>query len=435
MLAPLVALLVAAGGPADAIKAKTVPLNHLKLTNPHHGLPSKNQSAMSSKAVSFGAFGRGGSQSSQSSGLPGVDTLANWGSSFTAPGFDINGKPQSVWPFFMVGGPPERGDTTIIPAPIIPVFVDLLGPDGSVLATMDPTGFVEPVRRSPMFLPFRYDSGFTQFNDAMFRAEFVDRIRGRHHDDDDDNDWHVLLFPRVKGAQRMQIPFNHWFVGVFSDGTIAFALVDVDVFVNELFPSTFPVDNTTVIGAAELAGDMTTRDLTTLLFNNIYLYENGDPNNCCILGFHSIDVEPGVPSNGNRPRLYVLDFASWITPGLFAFGFEDITALSHEINETYHDPFINNLVPWWLSQDPVTGVGQCQPFLETGDVVEVLSSLPVYQVNMNGRTYHPQNEATFNWFARQSPSRALRGAYSFPDETTLTELSPLLTVNCAPVKK
>src|SRR6516225_8819181 len=100
MLAPLVALLVAAGGPADAINAKTVPLNQLKLTNPHHGLSSKTADAIASKGVGIGALGGGGS--SQSSALPGVDTLANWGSSFTAPGFDTHGNPKSVWPFFMV---------------------------------------------------------------------------------------------------------------------------------------------------------------------------------------------------------------------------------------------------------------------------------------------------------------------------------------------
>src|SRR5262249_8289960 len=261
-------------------------------------------------------------------------------------------------------------------------------------ATIDPTGFVESVVRSPMFFPFEYSSGFSQLNDAMFRAEFADRIRTRHHDD---NGWHVLLFPRVKRAQRMQIPFGKWFVGVNSDGSIAFALVDETAFVNDLFPSTFPVDDSTVIGAAELAGDMTTRDLTTLLFNNVYLFD-GTPNNCCVLGFHSYDFEPGVPSNGNRDRRFVFAFASWITPGLFLGGFDDITAYSHEINETYHAPFADNLVPWWFSQDPLTGIAQCQPVLETGDVVEVLSSLAVYQVNMNGRTYHPQNEATFNWF-------------------------------------
>ena len=89
-----------------------------------------------------------------------------------------------------------------------------------------------------------------------------------------------------------------------------------------------------MIGAAELAGDMTTRDISSLLFNNVYLYD-GTPDNCCVLGFHSYDFEPGVPSNGNRERRYVMMYASWIDLGLFLGGFEDVTAYRHEMSETY----------------------------------------------------------------------------------------------------
>ena len=34
-------------------------------------------------------------------------------------------------------------------------------------------------------------------------------------------------------------------------------------------------------------------------------------------------------------------------PGIFS-GFEDVAVLSHEIAETFADPFVNNLTPWWL---------------------------------------------------------------------------------------
>jgi hypothetical protein len=46
-------------------------------------------------------------------------------------------------------------------------------------------------------------------------------------------------------------------------------------------------------------------------------------------------------------------------------------------------------------------------------------------IKMNGRTYHPQNEALLQWFEFESPSSAIHGAYSYPDETTLTALSPV----------
>ncbi len=231
----------------------------------------------------------------------------------------------------------------------------------------------------------------------------------------------------------MQIPFGSWFVVTDNNNNPVAALVDGNAFSGALFPPTFPVTNDTVIGAAELAGDMTTRDITSLLFNNVYLYD-GTPDNCCVLGFHSYDFEPGVPSNGNRERRYVMMYATWIDPGLFIGGFEDVTAYSHEMSETYNDPFVDNQTPWWLSSDPIFG-DLCQDNLETGDVVEVLSGNPVYPVPMHNRTYHPQNEALFSWFAFESPSTARLKAYSFPDETTGMSLSPgPLLPGCVPAR-
>lgn len=430
MLTPLIALLVAATGTSADIASKQVPTGLLRMTRPKYELSGKNAAAGTVKGFA-GSKGKAAVQS----GVPGVDSLQNWTGSFTAPGFDFFGNPQSVWPFEMVGRPPESGSVSIINTPIIPVVVDLLGPDGKVAIvngkplTLDPSQFIKPVIQSPEFEPFPYATGgFTQFNDAMFRTEFADRISQHGHD----NGWHTLLNPRLKKAQRMQIPFGSWFFGVNPDGSIAFALVDESAFLAALFPTTVPVDSTTVIGAAELAGDMTTRDLSALLFNNVFLF-NGDLSNCCVLGFHTYDFEPGDPSNGNRERRFVLSYASWINPGLFAFGFEDITALSHELNETFNDPFVDNQTPWWLSVDPFFGFALCQDNLETGDVIEVLSSTPVFQVQLHGFTYHPQVEAMFSWFAFQSPSKAANGSYSFPDENTLTTLSPPnLLPGCVP---
>jgi hypothetical protein len=111
-----------------------------------------------------------------------------------------------------------------------------------------------------------------------------------------------------------------------------------------------------------------------------------------------------------------MDYSSWISNGLLLFGFEDVTALSHEIAETFDDPFVDNATPWWQSVDPFLGSGLCQDNLETADVVEVLTTNSV--------------------FAFQSPSHAHLGAYSFPDETTLTSLSPgPLLPGCTPARR
>jgi hypothetical protein len=62
----------------------------------------------------------------------------------------------------------------------------------------------------------------------------------------------------------------------------------------------------------------------------------------------------------------------------------------------------------------------------------VIEGLPngVFPITMNGMTYHPQNEALLQWFEFMSPSDAIDGAYSYPDETTLTALSPPQNFNC-----
>jgi hypothetical protein len=165
--------------------------------------------------------------------------------------------------------------------------------------------------------------------------------------------------------------------------------------------------------AAEHAGDITTKDISTFLFPNAYLYVNGDPTQCCILGFHSYDLEPGGTSNGFREGRYVMNYSSWISPGFFGPGFTDITALSHELAETFSDPFVNNATPWWLAPN-----GNCQNNLETGDVIEGLPNA-VFPITLNGFTWSPQNEALLEWFANQTPSSDIHRAYSYPDTSVL----------------
>jgi hypothetical protein len=209
--------------------------------------------------------------------------------------------------------------------------------------------------------------------------------------------------------------------------------VEANTFVNLLFPGAV-VDSSTPIGAAEVAGEITTKDISTFLFPNTYLFE-GTTANCCILGFHSYDFEYGDASNGFTERRFVMNYSSWISPGIFGGGFADVTAHSHEIAETFNDPFvasngIQNITPWWLAPN-----GNCQNNLETGDVIEGLSHA-VYPVTLTTGghpfTYHPQNEALLQWFEFESPSSALGGAYSYPNTNVLTAPSAPQNAGCAP---
>src|SRR5205807_4885993 len=52
--------------------------------------------------------------------------------------------------------------------------------------------------------------------------------------------------------------------------------------------------------------------------------------------FHSYDFEPGDAANGNTEKRFVLNYSSWISPGLFGESFTDVTALSHEVRSEEH---------------------------------------------------------------------------------------------------
>ena len=161
-----------------------------------------------------------------------------------------------------------------------------------------------------------------------------------------------------------------------ADGSCcAFVLIDANTFVNALFPPTFSgTDTTTPVGAAETSGEIRTSDISTFLFPNAYLYI-GNPNNCCILGFHTYDLEQGGPTNGFLEKRYVVNYSSWISPGIFSDPtVGDVTALSHELSETFNDPFGSNATPWWLSPS-----GNCQNNLKDGDVIEGLPNGRVHQ--------------------------------------------------------
>jgi hypothetical protein len=360
-------------------------------------------------------------------GIPSIDSLVNFNGHYFADGFTGDGTFNTHWYFNTVGNPPQMHGTTTLNAPIVPVTLDLRNADGSPRFVNGqplisrPDAFITPTLNSPVFQNADYSSSPvpTQITDAVQRAEYFSQEK---------DDWHTLLAPSVKTGRTMVLNAGTYFFALNPDGSCCeFVLIDANVFENALFPPTAD-DTTTPVGAAENAGDITTKDVSTFLFPNAYLFI-GNLSNCCILGFHNYDFEPGDDSNGNVEKRYVLNYSSWISPGLFGGGFEDVTALSHEIAETYNDPFVasdgvHDVTPWWLAPN-----GNCQHDLETGDVIEGLPN-GVFPITMNGMTYHPQNEALLQWFEFESPSSAIDGAYSYPNEQTLTALSAPQNPGC-----
>jgi len=125
---------------------------------------------------------------------------------------------------------------------------------------------------------------------------------------------------------------------------------------------------------------------------NTFLTDRGD---CCILGYHNA-------TGSNQTYLY----ASYSEAGIFNVPIQDIHALSHEVGEWLDDPLVNNPTPPWGHVGQVSG---CQANLETGDPVTGVA----FQVTISRKTYHPEDLVFFSWFAREVPSQAVNGLYTF----------------------
>lgn len=352
------------------------------------------------------------------SNIAGLNTLATFdGAFFAQAGPSSTG--GKLWRWTMVGNDPRVGCTTIIPTKIDEVSLQLLNADGSVFKVVPFAPFEKLTLESPNFEPLNYRSGHhIEYGDAVHRAQFF-HVMG--------HDWHTLLIPKVVNKATITVPF---FVNVrLSNGNIVQArsyftgtAADGSTFVLMLSPLfNFFFDNEVVNQI--IAGNFTTNAFNLTMFPNTFLFSLNQnnpnvPGGCCVLGFHTYFFDPPtVPQDRWNAQ-----YASWISPGLFGAGFQDVTALSHEIAESIGDPFIDNATPSWQfpGQPPTSKF--CQNNLEEGDPIEVLANATI-PINVHegpfNFTYHPQNIPLLQWFEMGTTSDAIDGAFSFPNEAVL----------------
>ncbi len=351
--------------------------------------------------------------------MTGLDTVPTFTGSFFNPNPSILGsRPNGVFPFVMIGNDPRVGRTTRIPAKITEVSLTLLNDDGSVRATMPFAPFSDLTEDSPNFSPTNFTSGHhIQYEDAIHRAQFFNSM---------DEDWHtVLTGPTTVNRVSFTIP-RHVNVRL-SNGTIVSVQAyffghapNGDPFI-ELLDLLFNALNTNQIVNDINAGNFTTDALNINMYPNTFLFSinsQGQFAGCCVLGFHTYFFEGGVTP---QPR-WIFNFASWISPGLFGAGFQDVTALSHEVAETFADPFVNTIVPTWQFPGVAPTAKVCQANLEEGDPIEVLpvATVPILVRERNQVfTYHPQIIPLLQWFEMGAKSDAIGGAFSYPDTATL----------------
>ena len=331
-----------------------------------------------------------------------VITVPNFDASFISRG--------KTWHLTMMGSAPWDGASTTVPANIVAVSLRLQNANLVSFTTVSVTPFLTPALNSPNFQLANYSSGAgIQFADAVQRAEFFHKMKAG---------WHTNLHPAaIVHSVTITVPrfikvdvngfstqVQTYFSQKTSDGHTAVFILD-QFFNQQLF---------NIVANEINAGRFNTHALNIALFPNTFVFslnDKGGVGNCCTLGFHTFFTDSGVPKESR----WIFAFASWISPGVFT-GFQDVTALSHEISESLDDPFVNNQVPAWQFPDEP---GTCQDNLETGDPVEVLSN-PSFPVHVAGTTYHPQTEALLQWFEQKSTSTAINSAFSYPNTKALT---------------
>jgi hypothetical protein len=349
--------------------------------------------------------------------IDGADTLATFSGAYIAQGGPDAGYD---FPFTMIGNEPRRGGTTVYPAPIAEVSLELLNADGSVFKTLPFAPFEKHTLESPNFEPLDYKSGRNiEYADAIHRAEFYNVMK---------SDWHTLLIPRVVNKVTFQVPYSvnvklpdgtiikarSYFTDKAPDGTRYVLMLDL------LFNALFSNEGVNEINA----GNFTTKGINMTLFPNTYLFslnvkDPTTPGDCCVLGFHTYFYGDGFPQSR-----WVTQYASWISPGIFGPGIRDVTALSHETSESFADPFVDNPTPVWQFPGEPANSTLCQNNLEDADPVEVLANATsAIEVKHGGfdYIYHPQNIAMYQWFEMGATSSAIDGAFSFPNETVLTQ--------------
>ena len=212
--------------------------------------------------------------------------------------------------------------------------------------------------------------------------------------------YHVLLGqPTVLPTVSFNVPQNQGLIVVGSRSHAHIGLIDIYWFANKLNNSLRNLQ-------------ISPKVLPIFLLYNTFLYDT-TPSNCCVLGFHGATTS--LNGNGSQ-QVNTYIFASYSDPGIFSANpgdsisfIQDIHGLSHEVQEWMDDPFVNNAVNPWLT--PTAPQYGCTSALETGDPV-VGFGFTVH-MNSNGVDYHPEDEVHYSWFARESPSRAEQGYFTY----------------------
>jgi hypothetical protein len=308
--------------------------------------------------------------------------LTSWTGTFTNLG--------TKYTYTMLGTNPSKGSaTTTIKFVLIPLAVKF--PGG---VTLDPTKPVQKgcgsgtalgiTRGSPLLHSIAWTQGSTnvgttQYIDAFQRAEFWNFVGTTA------KNYHVLLgTPIVEPKQTLDASMTG---STAAGGCGIYGQLDINVF------------DAAVQSILSKLG-ITTNEFPYFVTYDVFQTQGGS---CCVLGYHSITPGNVVYGTGsyNDQNIFVGP------PNAFL----DLVTMSHEVGETFNDPFVNNFnaVPNWVS--PYAPQYGCNNFLEVGDPLAGLPEGP-FTVPNNTHQYYVQDLAFLPWFEQTVTSGSVNGWFS-----------------------
>lgn len=322
--------------------------------------------------------------STQNAPSPTIRTVPTFAGSFVTDG--------KQYSYTFAGRAPQMGGTTTIPTLLVPLALSFdTNPDGGHKAVLSAADDIAGILHSPIFTPFAFTTGDTQFGDAVQRAQFPQTAH---------TDWHTLLGqPQLAPAIQIEIPPANGYLLHSQTTEKSLAVVDLDFVRKILF------ERLTSIAA-------TPGKLLIAITKNVAFYSLSDATVCCSLGTHGARLHP----SGTSAQAFVI--ASYMDAGVMP-RYSDIQGISQQIAEWMNDPlwgYRTNQFPAWLEPSSNAGCGG------RGESSSYLLEQPTdylpsnsEKVSAGGATYHLENMALLPWFAHSNA-----GPYSFPGAQALT---------------
>ncbi len=293
--------------------------------------------------------------------------------------FLSNGKRYS---YTIAGEDPQSNATTTIP--VVLVALSLSFETSLDHAALNASAAIPEIVRSPLFKPFPFATGNTQYADAVQRAEFAAKP-----------EWHTLLGkPQLAAPVQIDIPASNGYLLHSARSGKSLAVADLDFVQKQLF------EQLPKLGAGP-------GKLLMAITKNVAFYSLSDATVCCAVGAHG--------QLSGQPFVLASYFESGVKPG-----YTDIQAISQQIAEWMNDPLHgerSNQFPAWL-EPPANlscgGRGESSSYLFE-QPTDSLAGGNATRIAVNGKVYHLENMALLSWFGG-SP----RHPFSFPDTKALS---------------